>query len=225
MPWTKAICAAIARSSLRATIWNSTAPASDCSPEPKRAAQILHGRRTTGSPCSIAKQTQDLAASANCEALQDIPPGMHPNRRGAQAAAAQKRIEIVHVAAPLDVRGSKGNAEGNRDFRSIFDVMRGGCRKMQAEARVQVKQPAPRFEIVTIDQIAMGAAVVALELFFGNDSRIAAVEQVNLLAAANLQQEIVLRVHVIRRHGSRRGDKDEPLAETHPRSDRLGMGG
>ena len=94
-----------------------------------------------------------------------IAPGTLPNRRGPQAGAAQKGIEIVCLTAPRDIRRAKGDAEGNRNFRSVFNVVRRGNREMQPEARLQVKRPTLCFEFVAKDEVAMGAAVVLLEFF------------------------------------------------------------
>lgn len=94
---------------------------------------------------------------------------------------------------------------------------------MQAEARFQVKPPALRLQFVSIDQVAVGAAIVSLEFFLGKNGTVAGIEQVNLFAALKLQQEIVLRVHVIRRDRSGRRHEDEALRQAHAGADSLGV--
>jgi len=53
----------------------------------------------------------DLAACAHGDALQMITQWTPTHRNGLNAIAAHEGIEVVRVAATLDVRRAKGDAE------------------------------------------------------------------------------------------------------------------
>ena len=53
----------------------------------------------------------DLAARAHGDALQMVTEWLPTPRDGLKAGAAHEGIKVVRLAAPLDVRRAKGDAE------------------------------------------------------------------------------------------------------------------
>src|SRR5439155_19642514 len=166
---------------------------------------------------ALAEEAANATQGPADKKLHALAPGVRSNRRGCQAAATEPTVEIVHHAAPVQVRRPKRDAERDRHLGPVPYVVRRGHRKVQPEARLQLVLPGLRLVLLLEDHIAMGAVVKALQLLVRQNRAIARIEQVDDLRAANLQEEIVLWIHVIRRHRARRRDEDERLRLAHAR--------
>src|SRR5262249_14186453 len=153
-----------------------------------------------------AEQATGAAAGAVNKTLHSVAPRMATDRGGRDAAPPQKTVEVVQETHTLEVRRAERDAERDRHLRAVLDIVGHVDGKMQALARLQVEDPRLAVKLVLEDHVAVGAVVETLQLLRGDPF---AIELVDDLVAADLQEEVVLRVHVIRRHRAGRRDEDE----------------
>src|SRR5689334_25217773 len=90
-------------------------------------------------------------------------------------------------------------------------------RHMYPKSWRQLECPSVWAVLVSEYKITMRASKKALELGFGNHGAVVPVEHMHSLVAAELQQEVLLRVEVVRCHRPRRRYKDVALFFAHRR--------
>ncbi len=88
---------------------------------------------------------------------------------------------------------------------------------MNAVSRTQVKQAFPGLQVLVEWQVAVSAEAEGFDPFFGNGGTVRPVKHRHELCSAYLQQEVVLRIHMVGGHGTRRRYEHEGCLHARPR--------